>query len=70
MVEPGALQKKKTLSVIKTFLAGVFDRNRGFAHIRIRDIIAYLFTEYVQVEYQELVGNRSKLVDLWDDNLL
>ena len=32
-----------TESVIKTFLGGVFNRNRGFTHICVRDIVAYLF---------------------------
>ena len=32
----------------------------------MRDTIAHLFTEYVQVEYQDLVGNCSKLSELWD----
>ena len=55
-----------TESVIKTFLGGVFNRNRGFTHICIRDIVTYLFPDYGQVEYQDLVGNRSKLADLRD----
>ena len=44
----------------------MFDRNQGFTHLPVRDIIAHLFTEYVQVEYQDLVGNRSKLSEPWD----
>ena len=54
--------------VTKTFLAGVFNRNQGFAHIRVREIITYLFAEYGQVEYQDLMGNRSKLSDPCDTN--
>ena len=50
----------------KTFLSRVFDRNRGFAHLRVRDIIAHLFTWYGQVEYQDLMGNLSKLSEQWD----
>ena len=61
-------KKEITESVTKTFLAGVFDQNRVFAHISVREIIAHLFAEYVQVEYQNLVGNRSKLADPWDKN--
>ena len=34
----------------------------------MRDIIAHLFTEYRQVEYQDLVGNISKLLEPWDSN--
>ena len=59
---------KITELVTKTFLAVVFDRNQGFTHIRVRDIIACLFAEYSQVEYQNRVGNRSKLADPWDAN--
>ena len=40
-----ARKKQIAESVTKTFLEGVFDRNRGFAHIRVRDIIAYFFTD-------------------------
>ena len=39
-------EKQIVEAVSKTFLAGVFDRNRGFAHIRVREIITHLFTEY------------------------
>ena len=55
--------------VTKTFLAGVFDRNRGFTHICVREIITYLSAEYGQVEYRNIVGNRSKLADPWDAKL-
>ena len=62
------VKKKIVEAVIKTFLAGVFDRNRGFAHLRMKDIITHLFTEYEQVENQDLVGNFSKLSEPWDAN--
>ena len=52
----------------KTFLSVFFDRNQGFAHLHVRVIIAHLFTEYGHVEYQDLVGNFSKLSDMWDAN--
>ena len=52
--------------VTKIFLAGVIYCNRGFTHICVGDIITYLFANYGQVEYQDLVGNWSKLADLWD----
>ena len=55
-------------AVSKTFLARVFDCNRGFAHLRLRDIFTHLFTEYRQVENQHLVGNRLKLLEPWDAN--
>ena len=48
-------------AVSKTFLARVFDRNRGFTHQRVRDIVTHHLTEYGQVENQDLVGNYSKL---------
>ena len=57
-----------TEAVSKTFLARVFDRNRGFTHQRVRDIVTHLFTEYRQVENQDLVGNCSKLSEPWDAN--
>ena len=67
---PGACREMHIKeSVTKTFLAGVFDWNWGFTHIHVQDIIAYLFTEYGQVEYEDLVGNRSNLADPWDANL-
>ena len=34
----------------------------------MRDIVTHLFTEYGQVENQDLVGNRSKLLEPWDMN--
>ena len=34
----------------------------------MRVVIAHLFTEYGHVEYQDLVGNFSKLSDMWDAN--
>ena len=52
----------------KTFLAGVFDRNRGFAHLRVREIVPHIFTEYGKVENQDLLGNRLKLLEPWDAN--
>ena len=52
-----AEENKIAEAVSKTFLAGVFDRNRVFSHLRVRDIVTYLFTEYKQVENQDLVGN-------------
>ena len=55
-------------AVRKMFLSRVFDRNRGFSHLRVRDIITHLFTEYGQVEYQYIVGNCSKLSEPWDAN--
>ena len=33
-------------AISKIFLAGVFNRNRGFAYLRVRDIVTHLFTEY------------------------
>ena len=54
--------------VSKTFISGGFDRNWGFAHLGVKDIIAHLFIECRQVEYQDLVGNRSKLSEPWDAN--
>ena len=56
-------------AVRKTFLARVFDRNRGFAHLWVRDIATHLFTEYGQVENQDLVQNRSKLSKPCDANI-
>ena len=53
-------KKQIAEAVSKTFPSGVFDRNQGFAHLHVRDTIAHLFTEYGQVEYQDLVRNRSK----------
>ena len=53
---------------IKTFLAGVFDCNRGLSHLQVRDIITHLFMEYGQVENQDRVGNWSKLLEPWDTN--
>ena len=44
-------------AVRKTFLSGVFDRNWRFTHLRLRDIIAHLFTEYGHVEYHYLIRN-------------
>ena len=61
-------EKKIAEAVSKTFLAGLFDGNQGFTHLRVRDIITHLFTEYGQVENQELVGNSSKLSKPWDAN--
>ena len=50
----------------KTFLSRVFDRNWGFTHLRVRDIIAHLFTEYGQVEYQDLSrGTQTDLSKNW-----
>ena len=61
--------KKQIMEAVsKTFLSGVFDHNQGFAHLCVRNIIANLFTEYVEVEYQDHVGNRSKLSEPWDAN--
>ena len=60
--------KKIAEAVSKTFLSGAFDCNRRFTHLRVRDTIAHLFKEYGQVEYQDLVGNRSKLLEPWDAN--
>ena len=40
----------------------------GIRPSRVRYIIAHLFTEYGQVEYQDLVGNRSKLSEPWVAN--
>ena len=51
-------KKQITEAVSKTFLAGVFDLNRRFAHLRVRDIFTHLFMEYGQVENQDLIGNR------------
>ena len=34
----------------------------------MREIITHLFTEYRQVENQDLVGNRAKLSEPWDAN--
>ena len=48
-LEPAG-EKQITESVTKTSMAGLFDRSRGFAHISVRDIIAYLFVDYGQVE--------------------
>ena len=53
-------------AVRKMFLSRVFDRNRGFSHLRVRDIITHLFTEYGRVEYQDLVRNCSNLSEPWD----
>ena len=59
----GAGRGKKTAEAVsKTYLAGIFDRNRGFTHLRVRDIIVHLFKEYGQVEKQDLVGNRFEVV--------
>ena len=41
---------KNAEAVIKTFLSGVFDRNRGSPHLRVMDIIVHILTEYGQVE--------------------
>ena len=61
--------KKQIAEVVsKTFLSGVFDRIWGFAHLCVRGIIAHFYIEYVQVEYQDLVGNQSKLSEPWDAN--
>ena len=38
------------------------------ALINLWDIIAHLFTEYRQVENQDLVGNCLKLSETWDAN--
>ena len=63
----GAGRGKKTAEAVsKTYLAGIFDRNRGFTHLRVRDIIVHLFKEYGQVEKQDLVGNPLKLSEPWD----
>ena len=56
-------KKKITEAVSKTFLSGVFDCNQGFAHLRVREIVAHLFTEYRQVENQDLVGNCSEFLE-------
>ena len=56
-------KKQIAEAVSKTFLAGLFDRNRGFAHLRVREIVAHLFTEYRQVENQDLVGNCSEFLE-------
>ena len=61
-------KKQIAEAVSKTFLSEFFDRNWGFTYLCVRDIIAYLFTEYGQVEYQDLVGNFSKLLELRDAN--
>ena len=61
-------KKKIAEAVSKTFLAGVFYHNRGFAHLRVRDIVTHLFKDYRQVENQDLVGNCSKLLETWDVN--
>ena len=37
-------KKQIAKAVSKTFLDGVFDRNRGFAHLGVRDIVTHLFT--------------------------
>ena len=34
----------------------------------MREIVTHLFTDYGQVENQELVGNRAKLSEPWDAN--
>ena len=69
MDKPRACREKQiTEAVSKKFLAVVFDRNRGFAHIRVRYIVTHLFTEYGQVENQDLVRNCAKLSDPWDAN--
>ena len=60
--------KKNRGSSKKNVFSGGFDRNRGFTHLRVRDIIVHLFTDYGQLEYQYLVGNHSKLLDPWDAN--
>ena len=39
-------EKQTAEAVSKIFLARVFDRNRGFSHLRARDIVTHLFTEY------------------------
>ena len=59
-------KKQIAEAVIKTFLARVFHRNQLFAHLRVRDIVTHIFTEYGQVENQDLAGNCLKLSDLWD----
>ena len=61
-------KKEITEAVSKTFLAGVFNRNRGFAHLQVRDIVTHLFKDYGQVENQYLVGNFAKLSEPWDAN--
>ena len=63
-----SLKNQITESVTKTLLAGVFDQSRGFARICVRAVIEYLFVEYGQVEYQDLVGKGYKLADPWDAN--
>ena len=69
MGQPGACGGKQIAeSVRKKFMAGLFDLNRGFTHLRVRDIVVHLFMEYGQVENQDLVGNRSKLSEPWDAN--
>ena len=55
-------------AISKTFLAGILDRNQGFAHLWLRDIVAHLITEYGQVENKDLVRNRLKLSESWDAN--
>ena len=65
-----ARKKKITELVTKTLLDGVFYCKQDFTHIRVSDIIAYLFVEYGEVEYQDLVGDRSRLAEPLDANLL
>ena len=55
-------------AVRKTFLSGVFDRNPGFTYLRVRYIATHLFTEYGQVEKQDLIGNCVMLSEPWDAN--
>ena len=62
------VKKQIAESVSKTFLSGAFDLNQGFANLRERYIVAHLFTEYRQMENQDLVGNCSKLSESWDAN--
>ena len=61
-------KKQIAEAVSKTFLAVVFYCNRGFAHLRVRNIVTHLFTEYGQVENQDLFRNRSKLSEPWNAN--
>ena len=38
------------------------------SHLRVRYIVTHLFTQYGQVENQDLIGNRAKLSEIWDAN--
>ena len=55
-------EKQFAEAVSKTFIALVFDCNWVFVHLRVRDIVAHLFTEYGKVENQDPIRKLLKVV--------